>query len=67
VLEQIITVIHSLDGGAVRKQEGTLLVGISPSSSDIICILPAFTVLEDKVVAKQSQNWRSRFKVVGAA
>ena len=45
-----------LDRGTVRKQEGTLLVGISPSSSGIICVLPAFAVLEDKVVAKQSQS-----------
>lgn len=51
-----------LEGGTVRKQEGTLLVGIHPGSNDIICVLPAFTVLEDKVVAKQLQNWTSRFR-----
>lgn len=62
VLEQIIMVIWMPESRTVWKQEGALLVGRSFSGSGIICILPALAVLEDKVVAKQSQSWTGRFR-----
>lgn len=56
-----------LDRGTVREQEGTLLVGISPSSSGIICVLPASAVLEDKAVVSSHRVGQADSEAVSSA
>lgn len=56
-----------LDRGTVREQEGTLLVGISPSSSGIICVLPASAVLEDKAAVSSHRVGQADLEVVSSA